>query len=574
MNRKRTPIDRKLLTLLSVVGGALLLALAIAPLRMAARSAGAAEPLAVAALQAPADTNLTGHYVGTVAVTSPVQLGVLDLAIDLTSQGATFSGQVSEERTLIVAGAPAVQGSITGSIGGITPTLRLESASFPDTVANQAVTRRFRLEGEVLDGGRLLQGVYTEELTGYLPEPLIIKGRFLLSRPGAGDSGPGIPIITLQPDDSSVFVNRSTPIRLRFRDENGQPVGGMGVNLTTDLGSVVPARVTTNAAGEASATFNAGGAFGVATITATADNGYTTNAQVQVTPPIIVTVAAAADLLATGDGQTQVTVTVTDDNNQPIGNGQVTFSATLGAMNPTTATTDAGGRATAAFRAGQQPGLALITATYLGVEGHANVRLETPRVAGVTLVVAPPQVLLGQQATATATVQDQFGRPLAGELVVFFGTLGTVSPDSALSDANGRASATFRAGNSAGVANVRAIAGSHLGEAAVRVLDPAAMALLSISPNRGPATGGTAVTLQGQNFKAGASVLFNSTPCANVVFVTAGQLTCVTPAHPPATVNVQVDNGDGQSSTLSDSFTFEDDAEPETYRINLPILIR
>ncbi len=81
----------------------------------------------------------------------------------------------------------------------------------------------------------------------------------------------------------------------------------------------------------------------------------------------------------------------------------------------------------------------------------------------------------------------------------------------------------------------------------------------SVSPNRGPASGGTNVTIAGSNFKAGATVTFGGAACDNVVVVSGSQITCTTPPHYPATVDVTVRNPDGQSGTLLRGFTYEAD---------------
>ncbi|HRJ41138.1 MAG TPA: S8 family serine peptidase [Caldilineaceae bacterium] len=89
----------------------------------------------------------------------------------------------------------------------------------------------------------------------------------------------------------------------------------------------------------------------------------------------------------------------------------------------------------------------------------------------------------------------------------------------------------------------------------------------AVSPQRGPIGGGTAVTLSGSNFKAGASVRFGEAVCASVVVVSPNQITCTTPAHFPALVDVTVTNPDGQSGQLLRSFTFESDVAS----IGLPV---
>ena len=81
----------------------------------------------------------------------------------------------------------------------------------------------------------------------------------------------------------------------------------------------------------------------------------------------------------------------------------------------------------------------------------------------------------------------------------------------------------------------------------------------TVSPRRGPAGGGTRVTISGGNFKPGATVRFDNSAAANVTVVSASQITCVTPAHFPAVVDVTVVNPSSESGTLLRSFTFEAD---------------
>ena len=77
-----------------------------------------------------------------------------------------------------------------------------------------------------------------------------------------------------------------------------------------------------------------------------------------------------------------------------------------------------------------------------------------------------------------------------------------------------------------------------------------------VSPNNGPTTGGTAVTITGTGFQAGAGVTFGGTAATNVVVTNATQITATTPAHAAGGVNVVVANSDGQSGTLANGFTY------------------
>src|SRR5207248_839150 len=80
--------------------------------------------------------------------------------------------------------------------------------------------------------------------------------------------------------------------------------------------------------------------------------------------------------------------------------------------------------------------------------------------------------------------------------------------------------------------------------------------LTSISPSSGPVAGGTAVTLTGSSFRAGATVMFGTTAASAVTVVNSTKITTTTPAESAGPVSVTVTNPDSQSSTLNNGFTF------------------
>ncbi len=84
--------------------------------------------------------------------------------------------------------------------------------------------------------------------------------------------------------------------------------------------------------------------------------------------------------------------------------------------------------------------------------------------------------------------------------------------------------------------------------------------LSSVTPNQGSASGGTRVTLAGTLFEPGSTVMFGGALASDVVLVTANQLTCLTPPHFPALVDVKVTNTDGTSATLLNGFRYVDTA--------------
>jgi subtilisin family serine protease len=80
----------------------------------------------------------------------------------------------------------------------------------------------------------------------------------------------------------------------------------------------------------------------------------------------------------------------------------------------------------------------------------------------------------------------------------------------------------------------------------------------AVAPAQGPVSGGTAVTLSGDQFQSAGStsVQFGSAACTDVVVVDSGTITCTTPAHAAGEVEVTVTNPDGQSVVLVDGFRY------------------
>lgn len=76
----------------------------------------------------------------------------------------------------------------------------------------------------------------------------------------------------------------------------------------------------------------------------------------------------------------------------------------------------------------------------------------------------------------------------------------------------------------------------------------------SFSPTSGPTTGGTLVTIEGEDFTDDCSVAFGPFGAAEVVFVNGQTIRAVTPAAPAGTVEVSV-SCSGGTDTL-DGFTF------------------
>jgi len=77
-----------------------------------------------------------------------------------------------------------------------------------------------------------------------------------------------------------------------------------------------------------------------------------------------------------------------------------------------------------------------------------------------------------------------------------------------------------------------------------------------ISPDRGPESGGTPVTVTGANFLAPVSVLFGANPGVGAVVTGGSIIDVLTPAG-AGVVSVTVQNADGQAAVKSGAFTFD-----------------
>lgn len=78
----------------------------------------------------------------------------------------------------------------------------------------------------------------------------------------------------------------------------------------------------------------------------------------------------------------------------------------------------------------------------------------------------------------------------------------------------------------------------------------------SVTPAQGPTAGGTAVTVKGADFVAGATVTFGGVAGTDVMVTTTDTITVVTPAHAAGFVDVVVTHPDGQFSTLTSGFRY------------------
>ncbi len=128
----------------------------------------------------------------------------------------------------------------------------------------------------------------------------------------------------------------------------------------------------------------------------------------------------------------------------PVHNGTlVSFSTTLGRVEPAEAKTANGGQVTVKLIADGRSGVATVTAYSGGASKTLTVNIGAAAAARL-LLSATPQTLpfTGGTATVSASVQDQQGNPIAGVPVTFSTSAGTLGRTSAVTDSSGFATTT------------------------------------------------------------------------------------------------------------------------------------
>ncbi len=179
-----------------------------------------------------------------------------------------------------------------------------------------------------------------------------------------------------------------------------------------------------------------------------------------------ITLTASATALPT-NGTTQIVAQVVEPSGTaPHSGTQVTFTTTLGTIQPANVETDANGQAIATFRAGPANGTATITAISGGVSASGNAAVKilvgTAAVGSVRLganpTILPPN---GGTTSLVAQVFDINGNPLVAAPVFFTTSAGTLDQFVVNTDQSGVATARLTTANQATVtASVGAQGGS------------------------------------------------------------------------------------------------------------------
>ena len=286
------------------------------------------------------------------------------------------------------------------------------------------------------------------------------------------------------PSDGS----KAADITALAKDANNNVITDVLVSFSADSGALTPTQPTTDANGLALATIGSGTDPSNRTITVTATAG-TATASIPVTVNgTSLALSGPGNLVLNNTGD--YSVVLTSSSGQGIAGVPVTLASangnTLTAASPNT---DANGRLnfTADASAG---GTDTLTATALGLSQTLSVVVSTQDFS-ITSPAANTQVALGTSKTVTVTWLNN-GAPVAGQLVSFAATRGTLSPTTpVMTDATGKASVTITS-TSAGPSVINA---SGTGVSTQVSIDFIATTAKQISVQAGPAS----VGVQGQS---------------------------------------------------------------------------
>jgi len=263
-----------------------------------------------------------------------------------------------------------------------------------------------------------------------------------------------------------------------------------------------------------------------------------------------ITLTTASSVVGVNGTATIIAQVIENAGTPPQAGTHVTFTTSLGTIQPSDATTDTNGQATAIFT-----GTSSGTATISAISGSANtganslkILVGTAAVQKVVVNATPATVpALGGSTTISATVFDVNGSLLAGVPVTFTTTAGTLSAGVSNTNSAGVASSTL---TTAQTATVTASVG---------------VGTSTTAPSTGtPATGGTTPstgTTPAASGQASGTVTVNIAAAPTIVItppttVSAGLPATFTIAVTAPTTNgsavraVTVDWGDGSISEL------------------------
>lgn len=311
-------------------------------------------------------------------------------------------------------------------------------------------------------------------------------------------------LVSLIADDDTLFADNgasTTQVRARVRTANNNPVGGVEVEFSTSRGVITSPAITDAQSGTAVATLTSTESIGTAMVIAR----YNDNADtvfVNFMEPYeasSIQVNTSLSTMNAGVDSAVVSARVLGEDGQTLqSNVLVTFTANAGSFSAQAVTT-VEGIAQTTFRAPVTAGDITIIASTGSVTGNTNVTINPGALASLTLDAMSDSLWAdnSSETTIRALARDTYGNPALAGTIVSFSTIGGSISVSASTDAQGYASATFRAGLNPGNATVTALNGSIQGSTSIYLqATEAAQITLTVTPRQLVADGQASATLR------------------------------------------------------------------------------
>lgn len=265
---------------------------------------------------------------------------------------------------------------------------------------------------------------------------------------------------------ANLVLNNFGTYSVLLTDSSGKGIANRPVTLASTNGNMLSAAsVITDGTGQASMKLTATSTAnaGVDSLSATA-LGLTVKRTITVSSDSFsITAPADGTKVSLGTSQT-VTANWLNGGTAQVGK-TVSFSASRGTVSAGTMVTDGSGNASVAISS-TNAGAAVISATGTGVSAQINVDFIATLPSQIAVQASPATVAIQGQSTITATVRDAANNLVEGQTVNFVltdSTGGSMSVAAAVTDAQGRASSIYTAGNTTSAANGVSIAATVAG---------------------------------------------------------------------------------------------------------------
>ena len=397
-----------------------------------------------------ANTNITvAAAVGTVQGSTTVSVVAIQQSLTLvtstpqipsdSSSGATISALLKDANNNVL---PGVAVKFSTSSGAVTPTVTTAGTAATPIVPAGTTDLNGIAQALVTAGNDPTnRNISVTAMGGSAPAatiPLTVKGTSLAL------SGPANLVIGNQGNYTAVLVDSSL-----------KGIPNTPVTLTSANGNTLSAgSVTTDANGKSLFTLTATSTAnsGVDTLTAKALSEQTTTTvtvssdvfAITAPPPSTPTSMTKVDL-----GFVYTIVANWKSGGNPKVGQTVNFAASRGTLSAAAATTDASGNASVTIKS-TTAGQAVIDAAGAGVSAQASLDFVATNPTQLSLQASPAAVPVQGTSTLTATVRDPNNNLVEDATVNFAltdSTGGTLSVAAVTTDTQGRASTTYKAGN-------------------------------------------------------------------------------------------------------------------------------